>query len=81
MKLAIILHQGPFDGYFMSIHRATDGDWPTKIRVASGDNADDPLEVHQYRRHDVDEKGTIFMGSYVFTHSFESARSLVEFWV
>ena len=53
---------------------------PTEIRIASGDDPDDPLEVHEYRRHDVNDKGVIFMGSYKFTHSFESARSLVEYW-
>lgn len=81
MKLQTILHQGPFDGAILSVARAPDGDWPTEIRIASGDDADDPLEAHQYKRHDVDEDGVIFMGSYVFTHSFESKRSLIDYWI
>lgn len=75
-----MLHQGPFDGHMMGIN--SKGDMaPTKIRVASGDDGDDPLEVHEYRRDDDDQSGVIWMGSYKFTHSFESARSLVDYFV
>lgn len=80
MRLQVILHKGPYDGVLMGVNRRGK-DWPTEIRIASGDDANDPLEVHEYRRHDVDEEGTIFMGSYIWTHSFVSARSLVEYWL
>ena len=80
MKIQTLLHGGPFDGTLMTIV-TVDGEAPTKIRVASGDDGDDPLTAHNYRRHDVDDKGTIWMGSYKFTHSFESARSLIEYWL
>ena len=80
MRLQVILHQGKFDGHFMAISKV-DGDWPTKIRIASGDSSADPVTAYNYRRHDVNEEGVIFMGSYVFTHSFESKRTLIEYWV
>ncbi len=79
MRIQIMLHGGPFDGTLTSIG-TVEGEAPTKIRVASGDEHDDPLQAHNYRRHD-NEKGTIWMGSYKFTHSFESARSLIEYWL
>ena len=80
MRIQIILNGGPFDGTFTSIG-TVEGEAPTKIRVASGDDHADPLEAHDYRRHDVDQEGVIWMGSYKFTHSFESARSLVDHWL
>ena len=57
------------------------GKAPTEIRIASGDDSDDPCEAHMYRRHDIDDKGTIWMGSYMYTHSFESKRTLIQWWV
>jgi len=80
MRIQVILHQGPFDGVFTAIS-TVEGEAPTKFRIASGDDGDDPLQAHEYRRHDVDQEGTIWMGSYVFTHSFESARSLIDHWI
>lgn len=75
-----MLHQGPFDGALTTIG-TKEGKAPAKIRIASGDDPDDPLTAHEYRRHDVDESGVVWMGSYIFTHSFESARSLIEHWL
>lgn len=79
MKIQIMLHQGPFDGHIMTHGPVTDA--PASLRIADGDDSADPVEAHNYRRHDVDEKGTIYMGSYIFTHSFESKRSLIEVWL
>ncbi len=58
-----------------------DGEAPTEFRIASGDDPDDPLEAHNYRRHDVSKEGILWLGSYKFTHSFESARSLIDHWL
>ena len=80
MRLTIILHGGPFDGTMMSVGRE-EGEWPTEIRVASGDGLEGPIEAHHYRRHDVDETGIIFMGSYKYTHSHECSRTLVDRWL
>ena len=80
MRIQILLHQGPFDGHMMSIS-SVEGEAPTQIRIASGDDGDDPLNAFIYRRHDDNDEGVIWMGSYKFTHSFESARSLIEYWV
>ncbi len=79
MKIQIMLHQGPFDGHLMTLGPVEEP--PENIRVASADDGDDPLEAYIYRRHDIDTEGTIYMGSYKFTHSFESARSLIEYWL
>lgn len=78
-RLQVILHQGPFDGALFGIEKVNE-DWPLKIRVASGDEDDDPLPASDYRRHDVDESGTIFMGSYVHYDDVLSKRSLIDYW-
>ena len=79
MRIQIILHGGPFDGAFTAIG-TVEGEAPKKLRVAYNEDPDDPIEAHEYRRTDI-EKGTVWLGSYKFTHSFESARSLVDHWL
>ena len=79
MRIQTLLHQGPFDGHMMSIS-TVEGEAPKEIRIASGDDHEDPVEAHLYRRHNI-EKGTIWMGSYKFTHSFESKRTLIDYFV
>lgn len=83
MRLHVILHGGPFDGTFMSISKVNDGDWPMELRTASVDAKPKlrMVDAHFYRRHDVDERGMIFMGSYKFTHTAESKRTLVEYYL
>lgn len=82
MRLQAILHGGPFDGVFMSLSKVN-GDWPMDLRTAAGleSAAKEMVEAHYYRRHDVDERGLIFMGSYKFTHTALSKSTLIEHWL
>ena len=80
MRAQVILHGGPYDGALITLG-SVEGDWPTEIRVASGDVPDDPIEAYHYARHDVDTTGVIFMGSYKYTHAHTCSRTLVDRWL
>ncbi len=80
MRLQTLLGGGPYNGVLFSVAKK-EGEWPQLIRIAPIDFCkEETVEAHEYRLVEVDEDEVIPVGSYKFTHSFESKATLVDYW-
>ena len=81
MRAQVLLMGGPYNERIIPIG-TVDGEWPTEIRVASGDREiDGKIDCQAYVKIDVSDAWPIRFGHYRHVGNKLSARTLISVWM